>query len=334
MRALVAHGPGSYAVQEGPEPELVAGGLLVEVEAAGVCAADRMLWTGRHPWGELPWPFVPGHELLGRVVASSRDDVAVGTRMTAEVKVPCGACGMCRRGRPHLCATGPHLGSGIPGAFAERLALPPGALVHAVPDALPREVAVLAEPSACAVHAVQRGSVQPGDDVLVWGLGPVGALAGLAARAAGAGRVRVVVRSRAKADLARSLGLPPVLLDDVPASPADGVDAPDVVVECSGDGDAAVRAVHAVAPGGVVVLYSVYREPVPLDLNLLAEHKGIDVRGGHLAPGAFPAAVAMLSDPVLSDVLSELVTAVRPLRDFRAALDPSKTPRLKEVLVP
>ncbi|HEU4674590.1 MAG TPA: alcohol dehydrogenase catalytic domain-containing protein [Motilibacteraceae bacterium] len=334
MRALVAHGPGSYAVQEVPEPELPAGGLLVDVEAAGVCAADRMLWTGRHPWGDLPWPFVPGHELLGRVVASDRDDVAVGTRVTAEVKVPCGACAMCRRGRTHLCAGGPHLGSGIPGAFAERLALPAGALVHPVPHGLPREVAVLAEPAACAVHAVQRGGVRPGDDVLVWGLGPVGALAALAARSAGAGRVRVVVRRPAKGGLAASLGLVPVLLDEVGPSPADGADAPDVVLECSGDAGSAVRALDVVAPGGVVVLYSVYTEPVGLDLNVLAEHKGIDLRGGHLAPGAFPAAIALLSDPALSDVLSEIVTEARPLTEFRAALEPSKTPRLKEVLVP
>jgi 2-desacetyl-2-hydroxyethyl bacteriochlorophyllide A dehydrogenase len=331
---MVAHGPGSYAVQEIPEPALPAGGLLVQVEAAGVCAADRMLWTGRHPWGELPWPFVPGHELLGRVVASDRDDVAVGTRVTAEVKVPCGACAMCRRGRTHLCADGPHLGSGIPGAFAERLALPAGALVHPVPDGLPREVAVLAEPAACAVHAVQRGGVRPGDDVLVWGLGPVGALAAVAASAAGAARVRVVVRTPDKAELAELLELEPVLLDRVAPSPADGAHAPDVVIECSGDSRSAVRALDTVAPGGVVVLYSVYREPVSLDLNVLAEHKGIDLRGGHLAPGAFPTAIAMLSDPAVSDTMSEIVTAVHPLADFRDALEPSKTPRLKEVLVP
>ena len=54
MRAVLAHGPGDFRVHEVDEPT---GGLVVEVEAAGVCAADRMLWTGRHPWGELTWPF-------------------------------------------------------------------------------------------------------------------------------------------------------------------------------------------------------------------------------------------------------------------------------------
>lgn len=56
MRAVVAYGPGSFRVRDVAEPE---GPLVVEVEAAGVCAADRMLWTGRHPWGELTWPMTP-----------------------------------------------------------------------------------------------------------------------------------------------------------------------------------------------------------------------------------------------------------------------------------
>lgn len=50
MRAVVAHGPGDFRVTDVPEPE---GRLVVEVEAAGVCAADRMLFSGHHPWGEL-----------------------------------------------------------------------------------------------------------------------------------------------------------------------------------------------------------------------------------------------------------------------------------------
>ncbi|MGH8903210.1 MAG: hypothetical protein ACRDYA_16460 [Egibacteraceae bacterium] len=57
MKALVAHGPGDFRLSEVPEPEVPEGGWLVEVEAAGVCAADRMLWRGDGPWA-LTWPFV------------------------------------------------------------------------------------------------------------------------------------------------------------------------------------------------------------------------------------------------------------------------------------
>ena len=88
MRAVVAYGPGDFRVTEVDDP---AGPLVVDVEAAGVCAADRMLWSGRHPGGELSWPMTPGHELLGRVVLGD-ERFPGGTRVTAEVKLPCGSC--------------------------------------------------------------------------------------------------------------------------------------------------------------------------------------------------------------------------------------------------
>lgn len=130
MRAALLHGPGALSVEAVPDPVLPAGGLVVDVEAAGVCAADRMLWTGHHPWGVLAHPFTPGHELLGRVVASDRPDVPPGTRVTAEVMLPCGACAACGRAEEHLCPRGTHLGSGVPGAFAEQVALPAAARVQ------------------------------------------------------------------------------------------------------------------------------------------------------------------------------------------------------------
>ena len=322
MRAVLARAPGDFPVVDVPEPELPPGGVVVEIEAAGVCAADRMLWTGRHPWGELPWPFTPGHELLGRVVASD-GGLPVGARVTAEVKLPCGRCGACARGDEHLCETGPHLGSGIPGAFAERLALPAEARVHVVPDALPTTTAVLAEPMACALHAVRRAGVQPGDRVAVAGLGGLGALAVPALRAAGAATVTAVVRSDAKERLARDLGY-----DAATQAPDDA--AFDTVLDVSGSVDAVAVLLRAVRPGGRVGVYGVYDRPLSLDLNAVAELGELTVAGGHLAPGCFPDAIALLHH-VDGDAV---VTGTHPLDRLPDALRPGDRPRLKEVVVP
>jgi threonine dehydrogenase-like Zn-dependent dehydrogenase len=108
-----------------------------------------------------------------------------------------------------------------------------------------------------------------------------------------------------------------------------GADAPDVVIECSGTADGVATALDLVAPGGRVVLYGVQRRPITVDVNAIAEFKELDVRGGHLAPDAFPRAVELLADLRTSHV----TTDVRPLEDFRAALDPSDRPRIKAVLV-
>jgi 2-desacetyl-2-hydroxyethyl bacteriochlorophyllide A dehydrogenase len=319
VRAVVAHGPERFVVSEVDEP---ADALVVEVEAAGVCAADRMLWSGRHPWGELAWPFVPGHELLGRVVASD-GRVPVGARVTAEVKLPCGRCSACARGQDHLCPFGVHLGSGIPGAFAERVGLPPAARVHVVPDDLPTASAVLAEPMACALHAVRRAGVRAGDRVAIAGLGGLGALAVHAARAEGAASVTAVVRSREKSTLARDLGY-----DDATHSPADG--AYDVVVDVSGSVDAVLVLLRAVRPGGRVGIYGVYDRPLPLDLNAVAEFGELTLSGGHLAPRCFPEAIALLH-AVDGHVV---VTASFPLERLTDALQPADRPRLKEIAVP
>ena len=320
MRAVVARGPGRFAVEQLDAPTA---GLVVDVEAAGVCAADRMLFTGRHPWGALDWPFTPGHELLGRVVATDGRH-PVGTRVTAEVKVPCGDCVACERDEGHLCPAGVHLGGAqLPGAFAEKVALPGRAQVHVVPESLTTRQAVLAEPMACALHAVRRAGVRPGDRVAVAGLGGLGALAVHAARAEGALHVTAVVRSREKAALAVRVGY-----DTASTTPQDG--AYDTVLDVSGSVDAVAVLLQAVRPGGRVGVYGVYDRALPLDLNRLAEFGELSVSGGHLAPRCFPEALALLGG-VDGDLV---VTGHHPLDRLTDALAGPDHPRLKEIVLP
>ncbi len=317
MRAVVAHGPGDFRLENLDDPDAPAGGLLVRVEATGVCAADRMLWTGRHPWGELSWPFTPGHEVVGTVVAGR---LPVGTRVTAEVKLPCGSCAFCARDEQHLCPHGLHLGSGIPGGFAELLALPPAARVHEVPLTLTLEQAVLAEPMACALHAVRRAGVRDGDRVLVAGLGGLGALAVTAARHAGAARVTALVRTDEKARLATDLGY-----DDVVRRPTES--SYDVGVDVSGSVDAVAAVLAAVRPGGRVGAYGVYDRPLVLDLNQLGEFGERSLAGGHLAPSCFPEAIALLAQ------VHGVVTGSHPLERVADAFAP-RPQRMKEIVVP
>lgn len=344
MRAVVAHGAGDFRLEDLPEPGL-AGGAIIRIEAAGVCAADRMIYAGSSPW-ELPFPFTPGHENVGTILDIDPDPAArwgvdVGDRVVPEVMVPCGDCAMCRRERFHLCRNGRHLGSSLAGGWAERTWLPPEARVWRVPAGLDAQQAVVAEPLACAIHAIERADPRADDVLVISGIGAIGA-AGLAyVRAARPVRGLIaLVTGPERAELALELGADEAI--DVRTSDAaatlrvrfDGV-GPDVFVDFSGQTGSVDLGLDVIAPGGRLVLYGVYRTRASVDWNVIAEFKELEIRGGHLAPVEFGRALDLLADGSIDG--RRLVTASYPLRDVGSALTESRggsRKTLKTILLP
>jgi threonine dehydrogenase-like Zn-dependent dehydrogenase len=150
-----------------PEP----GEALVRVEFAGVCGSDlHVLSTGA--WVAY-WPATLGHEVVGVVQECPSAEIAVGTRVVVDSRVPCGTCRGCTESA-HLCNQMAWLGEALPGGFARHLLVRVGGLVP-YPEALEGAIAVLAEPLAVAAHAVSRLSCAP-QDALILGYGPIGAL--------------------------------------------------------------------------------------------------------------------------------------------------------------
>jgi propanol-preferring alcohol dehydrogenase len=122
MRAMVLSrvAGGRLEPREIERPEPGPGQLLIEVAACGVCRTDLHVVDGDLTGPELP--LVPGHEIVGRVVAKA-DDVA-GFDAGQRVGVPwlgfaCGACRYCRRGQENLCAAARYTGYQIDGGYAE-----------------------------------------------------------------------------------------------------------------------------------------------------------------------------------------------------------------------
>ena len=215
MRAAVLREYGEeLAITTVPEPEPQPDGVVVAVEACGLCRSDWHAWQGHGEWADdqVPRGQILGHEPAGTVVAVGTDveRFAEGDRVVVPFSLGDGTCHNCRNGHGNVCHDGVALGfeSDAPGAFAERVAVPTADynLVH-LPDTLsPRDAAVLGCRYMTAYHAlVDRSPLTGGDWLAVHGCGGVGLSAVQLGDALGA-RVLAVDPDESARTRARELG--------------------------------------------------------------------------------------------------------------------------------
>ncbi|WP_117594923.1 zinc-dependent alcohol dehydrogenase family protein [Haloprofundus halophilus] len=215
MRAAVLHEYGEPLVVEDVDaPDPAPHGVVVDVEACGICRSDWHAWQGHGEWADdqVPKGQILGHEPAGRVVAVGErvDHLREGDRIAVPFNLGDGTCPYCRNGHGNVCADGLSLGfqSEAPGAFAEQVHVP-----YADYNAMPlpesvaaRDVAALGCRFMTAFHGLaHRADVRTGDWVAVHGCGGVGLSAVQVANAVGA-RVVAVDIDAGKLDLAREVG--------------------------------------------------------------------------------------------------------------------------------
>jgi (R,R)-butanediol dehydrogenase/meso-butanediol dehydrogenase/diacetyl reductase len=283
MRAAVFHGVADIRLADVPEPVPGAGEVLVKVERAGICGSDvnRFLY-GSHPWAP---GFIMGHEFCGEIAALGPGvtDWRVGQPVVIEPTLRCGRCFFCQRAEYNRCVEFTRrglTGSGTDGAFAEYVRVPAYQL-HARPPALAPPLATLVEPTAVSVHGWTLAAVERPDSVVIVGLGNIGLLAVLVARAKGAGEIVAIGKYTARQELARAYGATVVLEPDDPRlqtrvlERTDGVGAP-LVLEAAGTPSSLRTAVASARKGGKVVLLGVLHEEVALDYkSILMQEKQI-----------------------------------------------------------
>ncbi|MGD0019610.1 MAG: alcohol dehydrogenase catalytic domain-containing protein [Candidatus Limnocylindrales bacterium] len=275
----LAHGNTELELREVALREPGEDEVVVRVRYAGICGTDIHIARDEFP----SWPpVVLGHEFTGTVerVGAGVDPALAGRRIVCEPHASaCHVCYLCRRGHPELCASKRSPGWGVNGAFASHIVVPAW-LLHTLPDEVPDEVAVLAEPMAVVMTALRRASLAAGDFVLVIGPGPVGALAALACRAAGAANVVVAGRasSTARLGLLSDMGFT-TLSSGVAQAARDMTSGrgADLVVECSGSAAGISIGIDAARRRGRLASIGLSSQPtveVPWDL---ATSRALDV---------------------------------------------------------
>ena len=221
MRAVVVSQFGTPPeLTQVPDPTCPPDGVVVAVEATGLCRSDWHGWMGHDDGIELP--HVPGHELAGTVVevGGSVTRWEIGDRVTTPFVLACGRCRTCARGDGQVCEDQLQPGFTQWGSFAELVALPRADVnLVRVPDEVTADVAAgLGCRFATAYRAVAHvARVRAGETVVVHGCGGVGLSAVLVAGALGA-RVLAVDPDPGSLALAERLGAVPVPYDDAPAT--------------------------------------------------------------------------------------------------------------------
>lgn len=284
------------------DPPSPASECVIRVLAAGICGTDLELLRGYAGFSG-----VPGHEFVGVVEqAPPRDAEWIGRRVAGEITVGCGTCASCRAaGRGH-CDHRSVLGIiGRDGAFAEYLSLPAENL-HAIPDGIRDETAVLVEPLAAACRVLEQFAIAPGTKAAVVGPGRLGLLVALALQAAGAD-VTVIGRGAPRLALANTLGLRVSEQEGRPRTF-------DLVVDATGRPEGLARANTLVRPRGTIVLKSTFHGETPLALSPIVVDE-ITLVGSRCGP--FSAAIGLLTSGRID--ARRLIDASYPLDRFSDA---------------
>ena len=213
MRGVIIHAPKDLRIEEVASEALGPRDVRVGIEAGGICGSDLHYYHhGGFGTVRLQQPMALGHEIAGTVedVGTEVSGVARGMRVAINPSQPCNACRYCRAGQRNECLDMKFMGSAmrfphVQGGFRESVTIDEAQAIPIAPTMSMSEAA-MAEPLAVCLHAAARAGSLLGARVLVTGCGPIGALAIVSARFAGAKEIVVTDVSDYPLSLAARVG--------------------------------------------------------------------------------------------------------------------------------
>lgn len=263
MKSIVVHAAHDIRIEDRPEEEPGPGEVKLRLAMGGICGSDLHYYhNGGFGAVRLKQPMILGHEVsaivekLGPGVA----DLRVGQLVAVSPSRPCRECRYCQDGLLNQCLNMRFYGSAMPfphiqGAFRQSLVAD---AIQCIPaDGLSAAEAAMAEPLAVTLHATRRAGSLVGKRVLITGCGPIGALAILCARRAGAAEIVAVDLSSFTLSIAKTVGADRVInsaeTKDALSEYAADKGTFDVLYECSGAAAALTAGIAALRPRGIIV---------------------------------------------------------------------------------
>jgi L-idonate 5-dehydrogenase len=302
MKAIVVHAARDVRIEEVAEGEPGPGQVRLRLATGGVCGTDLHYYNhGGFGTVRLKEPMILGHEVSAYVQRLGEGVVglSVGQLVAVSPSRPCLSCRFCQQGLHNQCLNMRFYGSAMPfphiqGAFREELV---AEAIQCVPaDGLTAGEAAMSEPLAVALHATRRAGELMGKRVLVAGCGPIGLLAIIAARRAGAAEIVAIDLSDFTLSLAARVGADRVInTAKQPEALSDyGVDKGtfDILYECSGAVAALVAGIAALRPRGIIIQLGLGGD---MSLPMIAiTAKELELRGSFRFHEEFATGIALM----------------------------------------
>ncbi|WP_394181086.1 L-threonine 3-dehydrogenase [Marinomonas posidonica] len=265
-------------------PECGHNDVIIKIRKTAICGTDMHIYHWDE-WSQktIPVPMTIGHEFVGEIVEVGPEvsGFNIGDRVSGEGHITCGHCRNCRAGRRHLCRKTLGVGVNRTGAFAEYLAIP-ASNAFKIPDNISDDLAAIFDPFGNAVHTTLSFDLI-GEDVLITGAGPIGAMAAAIAKHVGARNVVITDVNDFRLDLAKKLGATRAV--NVTNESLTGVMADlgmsegfDVGLEMSGNDQAFRSMLENMNHGGKVAMLGIPGNNTLIDWNQVI-FKGLVIKG-------------------------------------------------------
>ncbi|MFC0323629.1 zinc-binding alcohol dehydrogenase family protein [Gallibacterium melopsittaci] len=258
MKALICNKPFEFSYQNVDIPTPKEDQVLLKVSAVGICGTDIHAFAGNQPF--FTYPRILGHEASGTITAIGNNvtNWKVGQRVALIPYVSCDQCDACRSGKTNCCEKISVIGVHEDGCFREYLSVPEKNIL-AIDDNVDDISAALIEPFSISAHAVRRANIQPHDDVLVVGAGPIGLGAAAIAAADGANVVIADTSAERRQHIEQQLKLPSFDPITEKAENYFNGKLPLVVIDATGNQKAMNNAVNLIRHGGRIVFVGLFK---------------------------------------------------------------------------
>lgn len=341
MKAVFFEGSERLVLKEVEVPRCEEDGILVKVEACGICGSDiRNYHSGLKD--NVTYQIM-GHEIAGTVVEVGKrvDKFKEGDRIAIAPDVSCGECFYCKRGWVNLCINHKMIGTHFPGGFAQYIYLSNEILSRGIVNFIPKDVsfesATISEPASSVIACQERNNVTLGDTVVIIGDGPIGCLHLEVARARGAEKIIMVGLKRL--EMAKSFN-PDYLIDASSQDPVrevleitNGLGA-DVVIVANPVKETQEQGIEMVRKRGKVIIFGGVSRSDPMTLlnSNLIHYNELDVVGSFsYTPISHEMALKLISQGKIN--AEKYITKIVPLEKIVEGFTLAEQGRAMKVIV-